>query len=199
MKNNPTPPPGINAEKAIWIPKNVPSSKNNREIGYYFLKPHDTSSWYVKIGETFRKIRPTLRSSDRTENYVKEVVEHLIANRQKFNELVKGFDKPYIIQVHFVRDSKRSYDYINAYQILADCLSGHYWEKDKKIPLKAVQFIEDDDMANVVFIPVLENMLTGKPLYSVDKDSPGVWLMPLDVRASAEKVVEQKGAQIYLF
>jgi hypothetical protein len=184
--NAPTPPLGVIAEKAIWLPRNVPSSKNNREIGYYFLKPTDTSNWFIKIGETFRKIRPTLRSSDRTEAYVKEIVDSLIANRRKFHELVKGFPKPYILQVHFVRDSKRSYDYINAYQILADCFSGHYWEKDKKIPLKAVQFIEDDDMANVVFIPVLANMLAGMPLYSVDKVSPGVWVMPLDIRPKTQ-------------
>ena len=179
----PNTPIGIQADKAIWIPKNVPSSKNNREIGYYFLPTATASNWFVRVGSQLKKIRPTLQSSERTKAYVKAVAEHLINNKAKFHELVKGFPKPYILQVHFVRDSKRSYDYINAYQILADCFSGHYWTNDKKIPLKAIQFLEDDDMANVVFIPVLANMLQGKALYSVDKDNPGVWIQPLKIDA----------------
>ena len=55
----------------------------------------------------------------------------------------------------------------------------------------ATQWIDVDDIANVVFIPVMANMLGGLPLYSVDKDSPGVWIMPLDIGIKPEIEMEQ--------
>jgi|GEM_PF-6947346 len=90
------------------------------------------------------------------------------------------------------------FDFSNATEAIADAISGSFWKRHEKIPQIVTQWIDVDDMANVVFIPVLENMLTGKPLYSVDKDSPGVWIQPLDIRTSVE-TTEQKGTQIYLF
>jgi len=167
----PTPPKHINPETSIWLPRNVPSSKNNREIGYYFLKPEAVSTWHIKVGNVFKKIRPTLQSSDRTKEYVKHIAEHLIQNRRKFLSMIKDQPKPYFIELFFVRDTRRDYDFINACQIIADCLTGHYWEKDKKIPLSAIQWLEDDDCSNVYFLPPSQ-----EPFYAVDKDNPGVWI-----------------------
>ena len=177
----PNTPIGIQADKAIFLPFNVPSSKNNREIGYYFLKPEDNSTWHVKVGQTFKKIRPTLQSSDRTKAYVKNIAEHMIANRAKFLELTKGLPKPYFIELHFVRDSKHKYDFINACQILADCMTGSYWKNDKKIPLKAIAWIEDDDCDNLYFLPPSK-----EPFYSLDKTNPGVWLTVVEREAISQ-------------
>ncbi len=167
-------PPHINLNRSIFLPGNVPSSKNNREIGFYFLKPEDESSWYIKRGTDFKKIRPTLQSSDRTKEYVKNIVDHIIANRQKFLQLVKGLPKPYIIQFYFVRDSRRSFDFINACQIIADCMTGHYWTKHPKIPHAATIWVADDNMDELIMVPPL----TGSK-YMVDKENPGVWITVL--------------------
>lgn len=179
--NTPIAPKGIDTSRSIWLPKNVPSSKNNREIGYYFLNPADNSNWFIKIGEQFRKIRPTLRSSDRTEAYVKHIAPFLIENRRKFQELIKDLPKPYFIELHFVRDSRHKYDFINACQILADCFTGSYWKNDKQIPLNGIRWLEDDDCDNVYFLPPCS-----QPHYSLDKANPGVWLTVVDKRVKSQ-------------
>ena len=180
-------PKGINPDKAIFLAGHVPSSKNSKQIGFFYKKAGTSSSWYFKKGTEFKPITPTLRSSDQTEEYIKHIVQQIIDNKKRFKELVKDMPKPYIIQLHFVRKTKAMFDFGNAVEAIADSISGSFWRKHDKIPQIVTQWIDVDDMANVVFIPVLSNMLSGAPLYSVDKENPGVWIMPLDVRETIEK------------
>jgi len=180
--NTPTPPLGVIAEKAIFLSGNVPSAKNNKEIGFYFKKAGEHSNWgFLKDGK-FKPITPTLRSSERTENYIKDIVQQVIDNKARFKQLVKDFPKPYVIQLFFVRKSRIKFDFGNAVETISDTISGSYWKKHPKIPQIVTQWIDVDDVENVVFIPVLANMLAGKQLYTVDKLNPGVWIMPLDIR-----------------
>ncbi len=169
----------IDKSKSIFLKGNVPSSKNNKELGYYFLKPAQESSWYIKKGDQFKKIRPTLRNSDRTEAYIKHIVAQIIEYKPRFKELVKNLPKPYIIQLHFVRDSRHRFDFGNAGQIISDSISGHYWKNDKKIPHIATCWVEDDSMDDLIFVPPLK-----PPFYTYDKVSPGVWLTVLDLYKS---------------
>jgi len=187
----PTPPPHINPEKSIFLSGAVPSAKNSKMIGFYYKKSGEESSWYFKKNGEFKAITPSLRSSDQTEEYIKDIVQQIIDNKKRFKELVKGMPKPYIIQLHFVRKTKAMFDFGNAVEAIADCISGSYWKKHPKIPMVATQWIDVDDIANVVFIPVMANILGGLPLYSVDKDSPGVWIMPLDIGIKPEIEMEQ--------
>ena len=168
-------------------------------IGFFHKPKGEASSWYFKKNGLFCPITPTLRSSDQTDAYVKHIVQHIIDNKKRFKQLVEGMPKPYVIQLFFVRKTKAMFDFSNAVEAVADSISGSFWKRHDKIPQIITQWIDTDDIANVVFIPVLENMLTGKPFYSVDKDNPGVWIQPLDIRASVEKPAELKGTQIYLF
>jgi|GEM_PF-6485380 len=96
-------PPGIKPEKAIFLPGHVPSSKNSKQIGFYFKPKGEASSWYFKKNGIMCPITPTLRSSDQTDAYIKHIVQHIIDNKKRFKELVKDMTKPYIIQLYFVR------------------------------------------------------------------------------------------------
>ena len=187
-------PIGINPDKAIFLPGQVPSAKNSKQIGFYFKAKGEESSWYFKKNGEFKAITTTLRSSDQTEDYLKEIVQHIIDNKKRFKELVRDMPKPYIIQLHFVRKTKALFDFGNPVECIADCISGSYWKKHPKIPQVVTQWIDVDDIENVVFIPVLANMLQGKALYSVDPQNPGVWIVPLDIRTTAKPVEDARQA-----
>ena len=79
--------------------------------------------------------------------------------RPKWRTIRRGKSLPLVVQFHFVRDSKRKFDFQNAVQIIADLLVAH-------------DFIEDDDMDNFIPVPFKKD---GK-WYSVDKGRPGVYL-----------------------
>lgn len=180
-------PKGINPDKAIFLAGHVPSSKNSKQIGFFYKKAGTTSSWYFKRGTEFKPITPTLRSSDQTEEYIKHIVQQIIDNKKRFKELVKDMPKPYIVQLHFVRKTKAMFDFSNAVEAVADSISGSFWKRHDKIPQIVTQWIDVDDIENVVFIPVLSNMLSGAPLYSVDKENAGVWIMPLEIKPNKFK------------
>ena len=179
-------PQGIDQNRAIFLSGHVPSSKNSKQIGFFHKKTGEESSWYFKKNGQFKPITPTLRSSDQTEEYIKHIVQQIIDNKKRFKELVKDFPKPYIVQLHFIRKTRSMWDFSNMVEAVADAISGSYWKKHKTIPQVSTMWLDVDDIENVIFIPVLANMLAGKPLYSIDKVSPGVWIMPLDIRAKTQ-------------
>jgi Holliday junction resolvase RusA-like endonuclease len=67
--------------------------------------------------------------------------------------------KPCIIEFHFVRDSKRKFDFHNMVQLPLDLMT-------------AYDIIEDDNMDCVIPIPYTKN---GK-WYSVDKEKAGLYI-----------------------
>lgn len=113
----------------IKIPLNVPSSKNSK-----------------------RWTGTRLISSKLTLDYEKNTYLIWELNKQNFLKLLENKEKPYKIDLYFIRDSKRAFDYINVAQILFDLMQKHEW-------------IEKDDMINV--IPSFSG-------YKVDKEKCGV-------------------------
>ena len=73
---------------------------------------------------------------------------------------IKG-SKAYPLKIgfHFVRDSKRNFDFHNAVQIIADLMVAH-------------DFIEDDDMNHFLPFPILIN----NQYFTIDKNNPGVFI-----------------------
>lgn len=91
----------------IFIPYNVPSSKNNRRnFGRYSIASKATIE-YIKATERIYK-----------------------DNTNTFLELIKDKPKPYIIGLHFVRKSKHKWDFINPCQTVADILTKMNWIED---------------------------------------------------------------------
>jgi putative uncharacterized protein FNV0869 len=118
----------------IFIKGNTPSSKNSKQ----FVT--------LKTGKTM------LLNSKTVQKYIKNSKADWIKNKTDFLKMLKGKKKPYKIELYFIRDSKRRFDYINAAQIIFDLMQEY-------------GYIEDDDSTNV--IPVFKG-------FEVDKARAGV-------------------------
>lgn len=118
----------------IFIKGNTPSSKNSKQ----FVT--------LKSGKTM------LLNSKTVQKYIKESKGDWLVNKNEFLKMLKGKEKPYKIELYFIRDSKRRFDYINAAQIIFDLMQEY-------------GYIEDDDSSNV--IPVFRG-------FEVDKVREGV-------------------------
>jgi|TARA_R110000737_G_scaffold332023_1_gene348714 hypothetical protein len=97
--------------RGIFIPGNVPSSKNGRRwTGRYFIVSKQTATYY----KTSKK--------------------YWIDNKEEFLKLLKGKNsknkKPYRISFKFVRKSKHKFDYINPAQTIQDEMTKYGWIDD---------------------------------------------------------------------
>jgi len=93
--------------RGIFIPGNVPSSKNGRRwTGRYFIV------------------------SKQTQRYYKESKEAWKDNEKVFKKMIKGKSKPYRISFKFVRKSKHKFDYINPAQTIQDQMVKYGWIDD---------------------------------------------------------------------
>lgn len=118
----------------IFIAGNTPSSKNSKQ----FVT--------LKSGKTL------LINSKTVQKYIKESKVDWLVNKNEFLKMLKGKEKPYKVELFFIRDSKRKFDYINAAQIIFDLMQEY-------------GYIEDDDSQNI--IPVFKG-------FEVDKARAGV-------------------------
>ena len=118
----------------IFIAGNTPSSKNSKQ----FVT--------LKTGKTL------LINSKIVQKYIKKSKADWLINKNEFFKMLKDKEKPYKVELYFIRDSKRKFDYINAAQIIFDLMQ-HYG------------YIEDDDSQNI--IPVFKG-------FEVDKMNAGV-------------------------
>lgn len=118
----------------IFIAGNTPSSKNSKQ----FVT--------LKSGKTL------LINSKTVQKYLKESKADWLVNKNEFLKMIKDKEKPYKIELYFIRDSKRRFDYINVAQIIFDLMQEY-------------GYIEDDDSTNV--IPIFKG-------FEVDKARTGV-------------------------
>ena len=123
----------------IFIAGNTPSSKNSKRIITITNK---------KTGKKTTR----LINSEVTEKYIKISKTDWILNKNNFKKMIKDKEKPYQIELYFIRDSKRKFDYINAAQIVFDLMQSY-------------DYIDDDDSTTV--IPVFKG-------FEVDKTRAGV-------------------------
>lgn len=123
----------------IFIKGNTPSSKNSKRIITITNK---------KTGKKATR----LINSEVTEKYIKNSKADWILNKNNFKKMIKDKEKPYKIELYFIRDSKRRFDYINAAQIIFDLMQEY-------------DYIDDDDSTNVM--PVFSG-------FEVDKTRAGV-------------------------
>lgn len=94
-------------DEGIFIPMNVPSSKNGRRwTGKYSIGSKTTVKYY--------------KSSE--QDYIK--------NRNKFINMLEGLKKPYKISFQFVRGSKHKFDYLNPAQTIQDRMVTFKWIDD---------------------------------------------------------------------
>lgn len=140
--------------KLIFIPGNVPSSKNSRintDKGSFASKT--VKSYLNSLG-----IQSYSSSKKLVKGYVNK--PNLIENlREDFLKQTSDKELPLEIGFHFVRDSRRKFDFHNIVQVVLDLMTAH-------------DLIIDDNMDCVIPFAL---KIEGK-FYSVDKENCGVWI-----------------------
>lgn len=130
--------------------------KVNEEDELLFISGNVASS---KNGRTFNmKLKRSLDSKS-TQKYKKVSKDSYRDLQEQFLSMIEGKEKPYKIGFHFVRDSRRKFDFINPVQTVQDLMVRNGW-------------LEDDNMTEMIPFPL---ELDGK-WYSVDKENTGVFI-----------------------
>ena len=115
----------------VFIPHNVPSLKNSKIATKRGVFPSKTVQNYLRL----HGIKSYSSSKKTVDGYVRTPI---IFPVEQLRELFKGVEEyPVIVGFHFVRNSKRTFDYNNASQILMDLFT-------------AFDLIPDDDCNHVV-------------------------------------------------
>jgi Holliday junction resolvase RusA-like endonuclease len=96
----------------IWIPGNVPSSKNLKR-------------WNSKTNNSYDA--PLVRK------WKESTAEHFLNQRETFLKELEGLSLPYYIEFTFVRDSRRVFDYINPQQTIQDAMTFWGWLQDDNV------------------------------------------------------------------
>ena len=124
----------------IFIPGNVPSSKNSKQI--------------VRRGN-----RSILIWSKTALKYVEVSKDEWESHREEVKRILESKEKPYRIYFHFVRGSRRKYDFVNPLQTVQDLMVRY-------------GYIDDDNTTEMFPFPLEIN---GK-LETYSKDNPGVYI-----------------------
>jgi hypothetical protein len=130
---------------AIFIPINVPSSKNSREIvsprsRRIRVRGVEVPDGGVISARDFRGSRFSRKRvipSKLVREYIKKTEMVWIEYRARFHKMIEGKRKPYHVKFTFVRNTEQKFDFINAAQIVQDLMVKYGW-------------IEDDDYKNIV-------------------------------------------------
>lgn len=86
---------------------------------------------------TLKNGRSLLINSKLSMDYKTKTKTHWQLGWVAFKNAVIGKPKPYAIELTFIRDSRRRFDFINASQIIFDLMQEYNW-------------IDDDDSTNIV-------------------------------------------------
>ena len=139
-------------EKVLFIKGSVPSSKNSKvatKTGVFHSKT---------VGKYLRSMGIQHYSSGRKEVTTYKTIP-LIFPVNELKELFKDVKYPCEVGLHFVRETKAKFDFINIAQILMDLLV-------------AFEIIPDDNMDYI--IPMAYKI--DDQYYTVDKNNPGVYV-----------------------
>ena len=139
-------------KKTIFIPGNVPSSKNSKEIIQQPTKLSECCKKELyKSGQVWmcsecnkearRKYIPRLIMSKLCQSYIDHTKEQWIKNRSLFLEMIKNQPKPWYIGMYFIRESAHRWDFNNATALITDIMT---YDKDKK------PWITDDNVDEIV-------------------------------------------------
>lgn len=152
-------------ENMIFIPHNVPSLKNSKVKTSRGVFSSKTVKKYLGL----LGIQMYSSSKKIVKGYVTRPNE-FEAFRVHFEKMLENKEFPVLISFHFVRNSKRLFDFGNATEVLFDLLTAH-----DIIPDDNVKFIFPSVMSIDGILPTSENFREHE-WYSVNPDNPGVYL-----------------------
>ena len=121
----------------IYIPTNVASSKNSKQL--FKTGKKNATVTRDKEGNTNTTIKETsfITDSQVSKAYRKETANSWVTNRLKFSSALQGLNKPYSIELTFIRTTLGRFDFHNMAQLPFDLMVEHGW-------------IVDDESAEVV-------------------------------------------------
>jgi Holliday junction resolvase RusA-like endonuclease len=96
--------------KAIYIPGNVPSSKNSRQL----VGGDKPKSFESKLCREYRKQNAAM----------------FFNLRERFLQMAEGKPKPLRVEFLFARETRRRFDYHNAVQLVLDLMTEYKWIRD---------------------------------------------------------------------
>lgn len=149
----------------IFIPFNVPSLKNSKIKTAKGIFSSKTVKQYLRnLGiQSYSSSKKTVLGYKTRPNQIEML-------RDRFEALLEDKGKPLLLSFHFVRDSKRLFDFGNATELIFDLLTAH-------------NIINDDNISEIIpsvmtidgILPTADN-IRELQWYSVDKNATGVWL-----------------------
>lgn len=134
----------------VFIPYNVPSSKNSK------IKTKKGIFHSKTVSKYLRNLGIQSYSSSKKEISLYKTIP-LIFPIEELKELFKNETPPFLLGMHFIRDSKRKADFHNLVQLPLDLLT-------------AFNIIDDDNMDCLFPIPLKKE----NKYYSIDKKNPGL-------------------------
>ena len=150
----------------IFIPGNVPSSKNSKVATSKGVFHSKTVAKYLRsIG---------VKSYNLRYRTVAEYRQRANLFRQSVGSYFDGIQYPVVLGFHFVRDTRRQFDFHNACQVIADLLVAH-------------GYLQDDSMDYLIPVP---HMVNGR-WYSLDRINPGVFLEIVNYKYSLTNLLER--------
>jgi len=166
--------------RAIWVPGNVPSSKNNYQIVIFpknistcckepVFKPKDSKIYICsRCNKVANRVETrTIAAGKTIVKYKKETLKYWQELGQVFKFMTRNMTPPYYVGFYFVRSSRRIFDYINAAQVIQDIMGNGI--KQQKLIISE-PWMEDDDTDNI------------NPLFlgtHVDSNAPGIYIRPV--------------------
>ena len=114
--------------KGIFIPGNVPSSKNSKDIWYKPIGADSKS--VVRCYRGNQRVVPFITDSKRVKEYREKVEYHFKMYHQQFIELTKGKPFPLNIGFQFVRERDNGWDFNNIGQVVQDMMKEYGWIPD---------------------------------------------------------------------
>lgn len=151
--------------KLIFIPYNSPSLKNSKiKTSRGIFSSKTVKKYLSKLGiQSYSSSKKIVKGYVNRPNLFEEL-------RQDFKEAIGKKEFPILICFHFVRDSKRAFDFGNASEIIFDLLTAH-----DIIPDDNINFTIPSVMTIDGILPTEENM-HNLEWYSVDKENSGTWI-----------------------
>lgn len=151
----------------IFIPGNVPSSKNSKVKAARGIFSSPAVTRYLRnLGiQTYNSKKKYIKG------YVDKTRPNIIEEfRDEIEKMKIGKENPLFIGFHHVRKQNREFDFSNSLELIQDLFTAH-------------DFIEDDSVKYMFPVPMTikgelptPRNLRKKNWYSVDKNNPGVWV-----------------------
>lgn len=152
----------------IFIPGNVPSSKNSKvKAATGIFNSPAVSAFIRSLGiQSYNSRRKYVKGYVDTVNKP-NIIEGL---REEVEKMKVGKENPLFVGFHHVRKQNRQFDFSNSLELIQDLFTAHdFWEDDSVKYMFPIPMSIEGEMPNI-------HNLRNVDWYSVDKENPGVWI-----------------------